>query len=77
MMLCSPVLFIVRGLYPVVLHGSLACHLVMTVALQFCLRHNNAGVFCPVSKMLCALFSHIAYKARLPWVAGMLTGISL
>lgn len=76
MMLCSPVLFIGRGLHPVVLHGSLACHLFTTVALQFSLRHNNASEFCPVSKKLCALFSHAALKATLPWVAGMLTGIS-
>lgn len=68
-MLCSPVLFIMRGLYPVVLHGSLACRLFTTVALQFCLRHNNASVFCPVSTKLCVLFSHMTLEAQLPWIA--------
>lgn len=65
MMLSSLALFTVGGLHPAVLHGSLACHLFMMVALQFCLGYNNVSVFCPVSKKFCALFSHTVLKAAL------------
>lgn len=66
-MLCSPALFAVRGLHPAVLHGSLAYHLFTTVALRFCLGHNNTSVFCPMRKKPCVLFSHMVLKAALPF----------
>lgn len=59
-MLCSPARSVVRALRPVALHGRLASSLLTAVTPPSCLGRNNVSVFCPVSRKLCALFSHPA-----------------